>query len=140
MVGEADEDRSRARHASKGKGKNSNKQGQRFLSTARVLPIRPTVPKQHKIKSNVHLGQLGGGSVSDLLDSELGELGLELDQLLGEVGLVLGDELVSADFAGSGRHGDCRAKSIRSACVERAKGDPILKAKFPALVWTDKVC
>lgn len=55
-----------------------------------------------------HLGQLGSGTSSDLLDPEGEKLLLELNQLLGEVGLVLGDELVSTDFAGGGGHGDWR--------------------------------
>lgn len=54
---------------------------------------------------NAHLGQLGRRAASDLLDAERQELLLELAKLLGQVGLVLGDELVRANFAG-GRHGE----------------------------------
>ena len=59
-----------------------------------------------RLSDRVDLGELGGGSSGNLLDSKGEELLLELNQLLGEVGLVLGDELVSSDFAGGGGHGD----------------------------------
>lgn len=55
-------------------------------------------------RADEHLGELSSRSTSDLLGLQAEELGLELDELLGEVGLVLRDELVRADFAGGG-HG-----------------------------------
>lgn len=41
---------------------------------------------------------LGGGTAGDLLDTKLGQLGLQFLQLLGEVILALSPELTSLDL------------------------------------------
>ena len=43
----------------------------------------------------LHLGKLRGGTARDLGNAERGQLGLELLQLLHEVGLVLGAQLMN---------------------------------------------
>lgn len=48
--------------------------------------------------SNAHSVGLRGGTASDLLDTELAQLGLQFLQLLGEVILALSPELTSLDL------------------------------------------
>ena len=48
----------------------------------------------HEVLQNLHLGQLRGRSAGDLVDPELGELCLELLQLLGQIILALPPQLV----------------------------------------------
>jgi hypothetical protein len=46
---------------------------------------------------DLHLGQLSSGATGNLLDLKAGKLLLELLELLGELSLVLGAQLVSLD-------------------------------------------
>lgn len=80
-----------------------------------------------------HLGQLGRRSSSNLLDSKGEELLLELTKLLGEVGLVLGNKLVSANGAGR-RHGELEANTGR----ERKAGESGtgLQERHAGRVWS----
>jgi hypothetical protein len=54
---------------------------------------------------NAHSLSLRRGTGSDLLDTELGELGLQLLELLGKVFLALSPELTSLDLG-------CRLKFV----------------------------
>jgi hypothetical protein len=51
-----------------------------------------------KLKLNAHSGELGGSTASDLLDTKLVQLGLELVKLLREVILAFSPELTGLDL------------------------------------------
>jgi hypothetical protein len=64
--------------------------------------------------SNAHSLSLRRGTGSDLLDTELGELGLQLLELLGKVFLALSPELTSLDLG-------CRLKFISITNPQRLR-------------------
>lgn len=67
-------------------------------------PKSPMAAPQVTGERASHPGELGSVSTGDLLDPELGELGLELVKLLEKLVALLGDELGGANFVGGVRH------------------------------------
>lgn len=84
--------------------------------------------------SNAHSLSLRRGTGSDLLDTELGELGLQLLELLGKFFLALSPELTSLDLG-------CRLKFISITNPQRLrKKSPIRKNCAFNIPWWAASC
>jgi hypothetical protein len=83
--------------------------------------------------SNAHSLSLRRGTGSDLLDTELGELGLQLLELLGKVFLALSPELTSLDLG-------CRLTFISITNPQRLPKKPEFKNCAFNIPWWAASC
>lgn len=84
-----------------------------------LLPYR-TSSCDINAPDNLHLGQLAGRAAGNLLDLEAGKLLLELLELLGELGLVLGAQFVSLDSSLYGSRTEKRYRTIGQRLTSKA--------------------
>lgn len=69
-------------------------------SKVSISRSRPLCRFTGRIRENVHSGELGSGSASDLLHAKLTELGLQLIELLHEIILAFAPELAGLNLSG----------------------------------------